>query len=169
MKRKDDAGLDKNNKINGTRPEVDTELVNAIERLLHGQPFSILCTQGDCQPYGSLVAFAYSDDMKHLYFTTPTATRKYMLLCNCANVSMVIDSRSQHPGNIKEIEAVTITGEAHEIIDDHDYQDGIEMLKVRHPYMQDFLNSTSMALFQIDVISYFYVARFQDVAQWTPK
>ncbi|MFP4548061.1 MAG: pyridoxamine 5'-phosphate oxidase family protein [Fidelibacterota bacterium] len=150
------------------KSNVKPDLVKSIQNLLHDQPFSVLCTQGDCQPYGSLVAFAYSNDMKHLYFITPTETRKYMLLNQCANVSMVIDSRSLHPDNMKEVEAVTITGKARQIEQGEEYQKGIRMLKDRHPYMKDFLETPSTALFRIDVSRYYYVSRFQKVAQWTP-
>lgn len=168
MDLKDEPVLEGQNTSESNPSGFKPELINAIRTLLKNQPFSILCTQGDCQPYGSLVAFAYSDDMKHLFFTTPTATRKYMLLCNCANVSMVIDSRSQHPDNMKEVEAVTITGKAKQIKDGNDYQRGLKMLKERHPYMKDFLESTSTALFRIDVVRYFHVTRFQEVSQWIP-
>ncbi len=169
MDKKDEPILAEQNKSENTQEKFKPDLVKSIRSLLHDQPFSILCTQGDCQPYGSLVAFACSDDMKHLYFTTPTATRKYMLLCKCANVSMVIDSRSQHPDNMKAVEAVTITGKAHEIKDGDEYRRGLIMLKERHPYMTEFLEFTSTALFQIDVIRYLHVARFQEVAQWSPE
>ena len=38
-------------------------LQNIIEKLVNSQMYAVLCTQGEGQPYGSLVAFAFSDDL----------------------------------------------------------------------------------------------------------
>lgn len=144
------------------------DLVKNIRHILQSQPFSVLCTQGDEQPYGSLVAFAYTNDLRHFFFTTQTATRKYMLLTKCSNVSLLIDTRSNHPDDMKKIQALTITGSAREIKAGNQYQDGVKRLKERHPYMQDFLEAESTALFRIDIKRYLHVTRFQEVSHWTP-
>jgi len=34
-----------------------------ITRLIESQPFAVLCTQGQGQPYGSLVAYAVTEDL----------------------------------------------------------------------------------------------------------
>jgi hypothetical protein len=51
-----------------------------IRWLLTEQSYAVLCTQSQSQPYGSLIAFAASDDLKTIVFATPVATRKYRLL-----------------------------------------------------------------------------------------
>ena len=43
----------------------ELDLVSRIRRLTSGQPYAVLCTQGEGQPYGSLVAFAFSDEVGH--------------------------------------------------------------------------------------------------------
>ncbi len=144
------------------------ELTDQIFRLVNQQFFCILCTQGGSQPYGSLIAYAFTDGLKHFFFTTPKATRKFKLLSECQRVALVIDSRCQHLDDMTQVDAVTITGKATQIQSGADYDQGISLLKNRHPYLVNFLDSESTALFRIDVVRYFHVTRFQEVSQWIP-
>lgn len=111
------------------------DLRDRIRHLVSQQLFCILCTQGESQPYGSLIAFAFTDDLKHFFFTTPIATRKYKLLSECRQVALVIDSRCQHQDDMTQVDAVTITGKAMQIQAGADYQLGISLLKNRHPFL----------------------------------
>jgi len=55
----------------------DTPAVrDRIQQLADQQPYAVLCIQGEGQPYGALVAFAFSEDLQHAAFVTPVATRK---------------------------------------------------------------------------------------------
>ncbi|TFG70029.1 MAG: pyridoxamine 5'-phosphate oxidase family protein [Anaerolineales bacterium] len=65
-------------------------VVSCIQTLLASEPFAVLCTQGDGQPYGSVVAFAYDDLMTTFIFATPIETRKYRLLRECDRVALVV-------------------------------------------------------------------------------
>ena len=91
------------------------DLGRTIRRLLDGQLYGVLCTQGHGQPYGSLVAFAMTPDLDSAVFATQKATRKYRLLSKCAHVALVVDNRSALPGGLMEVEAVTATGRAREM------------------------------------------------------
>lgn len=146
----------------------ETGLKRRLRKLVGGQSFCILCTQGEGQPYGSLIAYAFSRDLKHFYFTTARPTRKFRLLSECDRVALVIDSRCQHPEQITDVEAVTVTGRAGEIRSGRAHQRGLRKLTDRHPYLARFLKSESTALFQIDVVRYIHVTRFQEVSQWIP-
>lgn len=139
-----------------------------IRRLLCEQPFAVLCTQGEGQPYGSLVAVAVTDDLSSLVFATPRATRKYRLLSLCRRVSLVLDSRSLHPDDFMSIDAVTATGTATEIPPGGAFDSLARLLVERHPYQQAMILSPSAALFRVEVVRYFHVTRFQEVTQWVP-
>ena len=143
-------------------------LSDQIRKLVTEQSFCVLCTQGQNKPYGSLIAYAFTDDLKQFFFTTPKATRKYRLLSECDSIAMVIDSRDQHLHDMNKIEAVTVTGKATQIENDVEFARGVELIKNRHPYLARFLDPESTALFQIDVAQYLYVTRFQEVSQWKP-
>ena len=164
----DEPIFDAEFKRSGKQQVQQADLTDPIRRLLEGQSFCVLCTQGQEQPYGSLIAFAFSEDLKHLYFTTPTATRKFRLLTSCRRVALVVDSRCQHQTDMKQVEAVTITAKATHIESGTDPEQGRQLLLKRHPYLGDFLASESTALFRADVVRYFYVTRFQEVTQWIP-
>lgn len=146
----------------------ENEIIQQIKQLVSSQPFGVLCTQGNQQPYGSLIAYAVTDDFRSFYFSTPTATRKYRLLSGCANVALFVDSRSQFPHEMIKVEAVTITGRATELKTEARVQVARDLLTHQHPYIAHFYQSASTAFFRMDVVRYIHVARFQEVSQWIP-
>lgn len=147
----------------------DENLDLTIRRLLDGQLYGVLCTQGQGQPYGSLVAYAMTPDLDSAVFATQKATRKYRLLSECARVALVVDNRSALPGQLMEVEALTATGRAHEVATGPEFEQWSRLLTDRHPYLDTFVRSVSCGLFRIDIVRYLYVTRFQEVRQWVPK
>jgi nitroimidazol reductase NimA-like FMN-containing flavoprotein (pyridoxamine 5'-phosphate oxidase superfamily) len=143
-------------------------LVSQIRHLVDEQPFCVLCTQGDSQPYGSVIAYAFTDDLRRYFFATQVATRKFKLLTECQRVALVIDSRCQHLDEMTEVEAVTITGRATRVAESPDHRSAVARLRGRHPYLAGFLEATSTAVFRVDVVRYLHVTRFQEVSQWIP-
>jgi nitroimidazol reductase NimA-like FMN-containing flavoprotein (pyridoxamine 5'-phosphate oxidase superfamily) len=139
-----------------------------IRRLLTEQPYAVLCTQGHSQPYCSLVAFAASDDLARILFSTPVTTRKYRLLTECEHVALLIDSRSTSPADMMRIEAVTATGNARAIPAGKEFDHWAGLLTARHPHLSAFVMAESSALFRVEVVRYFHVHRFQEVHQWVP-
>ena len=139
-----------------------------IRRLLTEQPYAVLCTQSQSQPYGSLVAFAASEDLKMLVFSTPVTTRKYRLLTECEHVSLLIDSRSASSEDMMRIEAVTATGHAQVVAPGTEFDRCAGLLTARHPHLAPFVRAESSALIRVEVVRYFHVCRFQEVRQWVP-
>lgn len=149
--------------------DADSHVVrDQIRALIDEQPFAVLCTQGGGQPYGSLIAYAASDDLLGVAFATPVATHKYRLLYECRQVALVIDSRSQHPDALMQVEAITVTGRAAQLQAGPEFDRWAGLLIARHPQLEAFVAAPSSALFRIDVTRYLYVTRFQDVCQWIP-
>jgi uncharacterized protein YhbP (UPF0306 family) len=144
------------------------DLDKVIRRLVDSQLFGVLCTQGQGQPYGSLVAYAMPPELDSAVFATQKATRKYRLLAECAHVALVVDNRSAHPGQLMDVEAVTATGHAHELPKGSEFDRWSSLLTDRHPYLGTFVCSESCGVFRIDIVRYLYVTRFQDVRQWVP-
>jgi hypothetical protein len=144
------------------------DLDKVIRRLVDSQPYGVLCTQGQGQPYGSLVAYAMTPALDAAVFATQKATRKYRLLSECAHVALVVDNRSALPGKLMEVEAVTATGHAHEVPKGSEFERWSRLLTHGHPYLKTFVCSESSGLFRIDIVRYLYVTRFQDVRQWVP-
>jgi len=139
-----------------------------IRRLLEEQPFGVLCVQGGGQPYGALVAFAFSVDLQHAAFATARATRKYRLLTECDHVALVVDTRSSAGSQLMDVEAVTATGRAKEMDQGDDFERWAELLISRHPCLESFVRAATCAVFRIDVVRFLHVMRFQEVHQWIP-
>jgi len=150
-------------------PGPGRNLDRSIRQLLDSQLYGVLCTQGQGQPYGSLVAYAMTPDLDSAIFATQKATRKYRLLSGCAQVALVVDNRSAFPGQLMDVEAVTATGRAHEVATGPEFAQWSRLLTERHPYLETFVRSPSCGLFRIDIARYFHVTRFQEVRQWVPK
>ena len=140
-----------------------------VRALLDGQPFAVLCTQGEGQPYGSVVAYAAGLDLCSVAFATPRATRKYFLLCACPSVALVVDSRSSFPDDMIKVEAITATGRATELEPGSEFDRWAALLSQRHPQLASFVHAPSTALFRIDIVRYLHVSRFQEVRQWVPQ
>jgi nitroimidazol reductase NimA-like FMN-containing flavoprotein (pyridoxamine 5'-phosphate oxidase superfamily) len=145
-----------------------SQLVKRIRRLVSEQLYGVLCTQGQGQPYGSLIAFAFSDDLSRAVFATPIATRKYHLLSECDRVSLVVDNRPHYPHDMMKVEALTATGRAMEVPRGPSFEKLESLLIGRHPQLNSFVKASSCALFRIDIFRFFHVGRFQEVGQWTP-
>ena len=150
---------------NGSAPPLEDQ----IRYLVSEQPYAVLCVQGQGQPYGALVAFAFTDDLKQAVFATPVTTRKFRLLSECSHVALVIDNRPSFPEELMDIEALTVTGRSLQLERSGDFDIWAELLLAKHPYLKSFINAESCALFRVDVVRYFHVVRFQEVHQWIPS
>ena len=141
------------------------ELKNLLQKLFSSQLLAVLGTQGQSGPYGNLVAFAVTDDLKSLLFATTRSTRKYDNLVQTPRVAMVMDNRSNDEEDFHEAVAVTATGSVKEI-------DGTEKEALRsiflskHPYLVDFVNAPTCALLKVDVETYYIVRQFQKVMEF---
>jgi uncharacterized protein YhbP (UPF0306 family) len=140
------------------------ELTHLLKKLFSNQLLAVLGTQSSSGPYGNLVAFAATDDLKNLVFATTRSTRKYENLMETPRVAMVIDNRSNREIDFHEAVAVTATGSVKEI-------DSLELDRFRkvylekHPYLIDFVTAPTCALLKIKVDTYYIVRRFQQVTE----
>lgn len=150
-----------------TDPE-STPLVERIRRLVTTQAYGVLATHGEGHAYGSLVAFAFSEDLRRAFFATPTATRKYRLLSEHDSIALVVDDRPAHVDQMMDVEAITVTGRAREVPPGPERALCAEQLVARHPQLRSFVAAESCAVFEIEVLRYLHVSRFQEVRQWVP-
>ena len=157
--------------LGGDRPETPADrpsLAGRIRALVEGEPFAVLCTQGEGQPYGSVIAFVTSEDLTEAAFCTPRTTRKYRLLTGNDRMALVIDNRGKHVDELREVEAVTVTGRSEELAPGDERTFWHDRLHARHPYLHEFLASPSCAIFRVRIVRYLHVVRFQEVRQWIP-
>jgi uncharacterized protein YhbP (UPF0306 family) len=149
-------------------PVEEPAVLESIQAVVHHEPFAVLCTQAGGQPYGSLVAFAFSADLRSFVFATPVATRKYRLLTECDHVALLVDNRGRFPDDMMKVSALTVTGRASQVEPGASFEPWADLLTGRHPYLKSFVRAPSTALFRVQVVRYLHVTRFQEVRQWTP-
>jgi len=137
---------------------------DTVRDLLRTQKLAVLSTHRSGQPYASLVAFVASEDLKHLYFATARATRKYHNLNIDPRAAMLMDSRSNLEADIHTAVAVTAIGTAGEVREQEKDQ-GARLYLSKHPYLQDFIRAESCALIRVAVETYYLVSRFQQVME----
>jgi nitroimidazol reductase NimA-like FMN-containing flavoprotein (pyridoxamine 5'-phosphate oxidase superfamily) len=151
-----------------TIPANVTELEARVTDLLRTQGLAVLSTQGEGQPYSSLVAFAATPGLRELLFATTRATRKYHNLAAEPRVSLLVDNRSNREADFHEAMAATAVGRAAEVAEaDPAALRSIYLCK--HPHLEDFLAAPTCALIRVQVEAYYVVQRFQDVRVLHPQ
>lgn len=140
-----------------------------IRNLCENQSFAVLATQGQGQPYTSLIGFALTEDLKYIVFSTPRETRKFTLMEENNHVSFFIDDRASQPDSIDKISALTVTARVEIQTTKEDIEKWSNILIKKHPYLETFAQSDTTAIVVAKVFRYFYVRRFQEVLEWAPK
>lgn len=140
--------------------------INRHKKLLKdfflSQPLAVLATYGKGQSYGSLVAFAETDNLKSLLFATMRDTRKFANLIENPMIALVMDNRANREADFHHAIAVTATG----TVEEAGALEKDLLMKLylsKHPYLEDFVTSPSCALLKLDVATYFIVRDFQKV------
>ena len=144
--------------------EKTSQLKEFLEGLFSSQRLAVLATQSKRQPYGNLVAFVATGDMKHLLFATPRATRKYANISENPRVAMVMDNRSNQEADFRQAAAVTATGAVKEV-KGLEKETLLNLYLSVHPYLKDFVSSPACALLKMDVETYYVVRQFQNVVE----
>jgi len=140
--------------------QLDTRAV--LRRLLAGQKLGVLATREPCSPYQSLVAFAVSKDLKHIYFATGVDTRKHANLIRFPGVSMLFDNRRNAAADFNRGIAVTALGRAEEV-KVRSRKEVLGLYLSQHPTLEGFIKSPSCRIFQVRVKTYIVVTKFQQV------
>jgi nitroimidazol reductase NimA-like FMN-containing flavoprotein (pyridoxamine 5'-phosphate oxidase superfamily) len=120
---------------------------------------------GQGAPYASLVAYAESEDRRHIYFVTPRATRKFTNLSANPGVALLITNSINRPEDFHRAAAVTVIGRAASV--SHPAREAtIRHYVAKHPYLEDFARSPSCELLDVRVDRYILVQRFQNVTEY---
>jgi len=143
------------------------DIQTVIRRLLAGQKLGVLATRETRSPYQSLVAFAVSKDLRHIFFATEIKTRKHANLMRFPQVSMLFDNRSNAAADFNRGVAVTALGRALEV-KSRSKREAVRLYLKRHPTLDSFVKSPSCRMFQVSVKTYIAVTEFQQVVIYNP-
>ena len=146
--------------------ESERDVQEKINDLLCSQQLAALSTQRDGQPYSSLMAYAYTSDLKNIVVATGKSTRKHQNIVQESRVSLLIDNRSNSENDFHAAVALTVMGRA-QLIEDYERPGYLELYLSRHPYLEKFLTSPSTAFLRIEVYHYLLVSHFQNVMEYS--
>jgi nitroimidazol reductase NimA-like FMN-containing flavoprotein (pyridoxamine 5'-phosphate oxidase superfamily) len=132
------------------------------------QRFAVIATQKDGQPYTNLVAFAATEELEHLLFVTPRATRKFANLAKDAHVAMMIDNRHNRTSDLYDAMAVMAIGVAEEVVGP-EKEAMLRLYISKHPSLEPFAEAPSCALLKISVEKYDIARKFQNVKELKMK
>ena len=142
----------------------ESKLKRELKKLFTKQKLAVLATHKDGQPYSSLVAFAVTEDLKHIIFATSRSTRKYEHFSSDGRVALLIDNRTNKVADFHRAIAVTAVGTAMEP-DENNRQELAQRYLAKHPHLKDFVQSPTCALVQVSVKTYYVVRTFQNVME----
>jgi heme iron utilization protein len=142
----------------------ESKLKRELKKLFKKQKLAVLATHKNGQPYSSLVAFAVTEDLKHIIFATSRSTRKYEHFSSDGRVALLIDNRSNKVADFHSAIAVTAVGTAMET-DENNRQQLAQLYLAKHPHLKDFVQSPTCALVQVSVKTYYVVRTFQNVME----
>ncbi|HOU15525.1 MAG TPA: pyridoxamine 5'-phosphate oxidase family protein [Anaerolineae bacterium] len=138
-----------------------------LRALFAAQRFAVLATTHGDQPHASLIAFIATDDLRHVIFATERDTRKYSLLHTNARIALLVASHANRAEDPQEAIAVTVSGRAEEVTGD-ERKRLAALYRARHPYLADFVETPTTALFRVMVTTYRMVSQFQEIREWRP-
>lgn len=140
------------------------ELKKVIKDLLTSQNLAVIATQKEGQTFTNLVAFAATDDLKHLVFATTRATRKYANLMADSRMSMMIDNRQNQASDFHNATAIAAIGRVEEVRGT-EKADFMKLYLSKHPHLKAFATAPTCALMKLRVDRYDIVRRFQNVME----
>jgi len=124
-----------------------------VNELLISQRLAVLATHHEGQPYSNLVAFAATEDLRHILFVTGKHTSKFENIRKDEKVAMLIDSRNKEGSAFKDTLALTAIGIARETLgSERDLMSRVYLAK--HPHLAEFLNKADNALMNVTVADY---------------
>lgn len=144
----------------------EQETWSLVEETLDNQKFGVLATLMDEYPYTSAVMFATPPDAKYMLFATPRNTRKYVNLKKHPKASIFVNNAVNRISDVSEAIGITALGDAAELFNNPENQPCFDILRRKHPSMQEFIDSQATSVFLLKIHKYYVVRNFQQVYEF---
>jgi nitroimidazol reductase NimA-like FMN-containing flavoprotein (pyridoxamine 5'-phosphate oxidase superfamily) len=144
--------------------EDSPELSQLLHDLMATRNFGVLCTEGQGQPYGSLMCFATSDDLARVWLATERNTLKFKHMHANDRVAFLVENTGNEPSDTFEAVVATATGRVSEL-EGAEKSAALERYLAKNPQLTEFLASPGCALLQLEVEAFQVVRRFQEAVQ----
>lgn len=138
--------------------------LDGIRQLLNSQLVAVLSTHNQGQPYGTLVGFSVSPNLKSLFFATARSTRKFENILADDRVALTFDDRTHAASDFYKAVALTACGRASETSKSRN-SPNLKRFFVKHPHLEAFVLSPNCAFLRVRVEKYVLVTRFQEVVE----
>ena len=140
------------------------KFLERVRGLLSSQRVGVLGTRFEEAPHQSLVAFVASENLREIFFASPTYTRKVEAMRMDPRVSLLVDNRKNQSSDFDATFALSARGNAEPLSAAEAAAVSPLYLK-RHPYLREFAASPSCLFFRIRVERYSLVSSFQKVEE----
>ena len=137
------------------------QLRQKIADLLSKEKLAVLASWDGKQPYNTLVAYIFTEDLKSIFFATREDTEKYQNIAKYPYVSLLIDNRTNEKKDFNDAVALTVIAKAKQI----EKQAYLNLYLNRFPDLKEFLENPQTALVLLEIQQYIYVSRFQEVLE----
>ena len=126
-----------------------------MKALVREKDICVLATVSYDTPHCSLMAYVADQDCREIYMVTQRHSRKYENLMRNPNVSLLIDTREEHPGShLPEAKALSVSGTFQKMDDENKKVHVRSRLLERHPHIKELLNRPDAAILCIRVNSF---------------
>jgi nitroimidazol reductase NimA-like FMN-containing flavoprotein (pyridoxamine 5'-phosphate oxidase superfamily) len=146
-------------------------MIEEMKALAKRRDMCVLATVADGVPHCSLMAYVTDEDCREIYMVTNKKTQKFKNLIQNPSVSLLIDTRDEHPGgHRRETKALTVSGLCQEIGD----EDKITMVRAKlletHPQLQTFFDDPDVGVVSVKITSFLLLdglkeAHFEELSQ----
>jgi len=137
------------------------KLRQKIADLLSKEKLAVLASWDGKQPYNTLVAYIFTEDLKSILFATRKDTIKYQNMTKYPYVSLLIDNRTNDKKDFQDAVALTVSAKAKPI----EKQAYLNLYLHRFPDLRKFLEDPQTAIILLEIQQYIYVQRFQEVLE----
>lgn len=149
---------------NAARSADPADPLNVVRQLLSSQQVAVIATHNQGQPYGTLVGFSISPDLKFIFFATSRSTRKFANIMADDRTAMTFDDRTHAAADFYDAVGVTACGRSTEVSKSRRSAD-LRRFLAKHPHLHEFVMSPNCAFLRLRVEKYVMVRRFQDVVE----
>ena len=138
-------------------------MLETMKALVKEKDICVLSTVSGHTPHCSLMAYATDEDCREIYMVTHRQTTKFRNLTENPIVSLLVDTREEHPGPRRpEAKALTIDGVFGTLEDDEKRRKVRFRLLERHPHLKEFLDHPDAEILRIKIGSFLLLAGLTD-------
>ena len=130
-------------------------MLDKMKEMVRKKDLCVLATAAGNTPHCSLMAYVTDPDCREIYMATQKNTLKYRNLVANPPVSLLIDTRDEHPADDRPFKkALTVDGVFHQIDDPAGEASARGNLLERHPHLKAFLDRPETEVFAIRITSF---------------